>query len=177
MTTGVAIPSLRPLSTVMSRRTRDGTVGFVTTGTPNAASVGASAAATSRASHTSSPDTSQRASTHPSTMVSGRPIPSNRTYRPRSCRRSGTRTREASQKSTQTRVSSTSGLRLSGAVDESTRPSAARITPTTTKTMGAVRSARSSRAATIPHTKIAAVTTSTAVVTCTPPPLLRWNVA
>ena len=50
-TIGVAIPSLRPLSTVISRRTRAGTTGLVTTGTPSAASVGASAAATSRASH------------------------------------------------------------------------------------------------------------------------------
>ena len=34
MTTGVAMPSLRPLSTVISWRIRDGTAGLVTTGTP-----------------------------------------------------------------------------------------------------------------------------------------------
>ena len=51
MTTGVAMPSLRPLSTVISWRIRDGTAGFVTTGIPSAASVGASAAPTRRASH------------------------------------------------------------------------------------------------------------------------------
>ena len=40
MTTGVAIPSFNPLSTVIRRRIREGTAGLVTTGTPSAASVG-----------------------------------------------------------------------------------------------------------------------------------------
>ena len=161
-TTGVAIPSLRPLSTVISRRIRDGTALFVTTGTPSAASVGAKAAATSRASQRSSPGRSQTATAHPSRIVRGRPKPSSRTQRPRSYRSSETRMRAASEKRTHTRVTSTSGLRFSGADGVSIVPSAARTTPTATKTIGAVRSARSSRAETIPHTKTAAAITATA---------------
>jgi hypothetical protein len=161
-TTGVAIPSLRPLSTVISRRIRDGTALFVTTGIPSAASVGANAAATSRASQRSSPGRSHTARAHPSRIVRGRPKPSSRIQRPRSCRRSDTRMRAASENRTHTRVTSTSGLRLSGADGASIVPSAARATPTATKTIGAVRSARSSRAETIPHTKTAAAITVTA---------------
>ena len=41
MTNGVAIPSLRPLSTFSARRILAGTAGFVTTASPRAASVGA----------------------------------------------------------------------------------------------------------------------------------------
>jgi hypothetical protein len=82
MTTGVAIPSLRPLSTVISRRIREGTAGLVTTGTPSAASVGANAAAIGRASHRPIPGNSNTASSQPAKMVSGRPTPSNRTYCP-----------------------------------------------------------------------------------------------
>src|SRR6478609_2199269 len=76
---------------------------------------------------------------------------------------SGSRTRAASEKSTHTRVTSTSGLKFSGADEMSIRPSAAKIAPTATKTIGAVRSARSSRAEIRPHAKIVAATTTTAV--------------
>ena len=88
MTTGVAMPSLRPLSTLISRRIREGTAGLVTTGTPSAASVGASAAPISSASHMPSPGNSQAASPQPAAMVSGRPTASRRSTRPASERRS-----------------------------------------------------------------------------------------
>ena len=79
MTTGVTMPSLRPLSTVMRRRIRSGTAGFVTTGTPSAASVGASAAPTSKASHTPRAGKSQPARPQPASTVSGSPTASSRT--------------------------------------------------------------------------------------------------
>jgi hypothetical protein len=78
MTTGVAIPSFRPLSTVINRRVLDGTAGSLTTGVPSAASVGARAAPTRRASQVPSPGRCQAASAQPASTVSGRPMPSNR---------------------------------------------------------------------------------------------------
>ena len=129
MTTGVAIPSLRPLSTVISRRIREGTAGLVTTGMPSAASVGASAAATSSASHTPSPGNSHTASSQPARMVSGRPTPSSRTYCPMPWRKSWNRIRAASENSTHTKVISTSGFRAAGAEGASTRPRTASSAP------------------------------------------------
>jgi hypothetical protein len=49
VTSGVAIPSLRPLSTLSARRIRTGTALLVTTARPSAASVGARIAATNAA--------------------------------------------------------------------------------------------------------------------------------
>jgi hypothetical protein len=69
MTTAVAMPSLRPFSTVMRCRMRDDTRGLVTTGMPRAASLGARAAPTNSASHRPSPGKNQAASAHPSRMV------------------------------------------------------------------------------------------------------------
>jgi hypothetical protein len=150
MTTGVAIPPFRPLSTVIRRRTRDGTASLVTTGTPRAASVGASAAPTNNASHTPSVGSSHMASPQPARTVRGRPMASSRRTPPRSRRRSWTRTRAASENSTHTSVISTSGLSASGAEEGWTQPHPASAAPTPVKTMGAVRSARSSRAETTP---------------------------
>src|SRR3954447_20104987 len=62
-TTGVTMPSLRPLSTVITRRIRGGTAGLVTTGKPSAASVGASAAPTTSARQAPNPGNSHAA--HP----------------------------------------------------------------------------------------------------------------
>ena len=140
MTMGVAIPSLRPLSTVRSRRTREGTTVLVTTGTPSAASVGARAAPTKRASQGLNPGKNHAASAQPNTIVRGRAMPSSRAYRPRSRRGSCTGSRAASEKSTQTRVISASGLGVSGADEASTRPNAASAAPMATKKTGAVRS-------------------------------------
>ena len=86
MTTGVTIPSFKPLSTVISRRTLEGTAGFMTTGSPRAASVGARAAATNKVSQMPWLGNSHCASAHPATTVRGSPIPSSRTIRPRSWR-------------------------------------------------------------------------------------------
>ena len=58
---------------------RDGTTGFVTTGTPRAASVGASAAPTSSGSHGPNWGKNQAAKAHPNMIVRGRPTPSSRT--------------------------------------------------------------------------------------------------
>jgi hypothetical protein len=149
---------------VIRRRTRAGTAGLVTTGTPSAASVGANAPATRRVSHRPIPGKSHAPSAHPAATVSGSPRPSNLAYMPRSPRRSCTRTRAASAKSTQTRVSSTIGLSVSGAVDASTKADAARHAPTATNAMGAATLTCVNLADTIAQAKMVAVTNSSAVV-------------
>ena len=76
-TIGVAMPSLRPLSTLSSRRRWAGTWGSVMTAAPRAASVGASAAPTSKAVHGSMSSSTMAASV-PSATVRGSPTPSSR---------------------------------------------------------------------------------------------------
>src|SRR5690242_13318672 len=109
-TTGVAIPSLSPLSTLSSRRILAGTAGFTITPAPRAASVGARAAPTSRASQMLMPWKSASASRTPRPIVRGSPIPSSRRHRPTSARRSRSLTRDASENRTRTRVISASAF-------------------------------------------------------------------
>src|SRR5580693_887269 len=159
-TTGVAIPSLSPLSMLSSRRIRAGTAGFTITPAPRAASVGARAAPTSRASQTFMPLKSASASSIPRPIVSGSPIPSSRRHRPRSARRSANLTRDASENSTRIRVISASAFTSSR---EGAKPSGASrpwvsSKPASTKMIGAVTSYRSSRADSAPHTKTIAAT-------------------
>jgi hypothetical protein len=101
-------------------------------------------------------------SPQPARTVSGRPMASSRRIPPRSRRRSWTRTRAASENSTQTSVISISGFSVSGAEEGCTRSSATSAAPIAVNTMGAVRSARSNLAETAPHRKIAAATTMSA---------------
>src|SRR5580693_3581037 len=159
-TTGVAIPSLSPLSMLSSRRIRAGTAGFTITPAPRAASVGARAAPTSRASQTFMPLKSASASSIPRPIVSGSPTPSSRRHRPRSARRSANLTRDASENSTRTRVISASAFTNSW---EGAKPSGASrpwvsSKPASTKMIGAVTSYRSSRADSAPQTKTIAAT-------------------
>ena len=75
-------------------------------------------------------------------MVSGRPIPSSRTHKAASARRSRSLTRDASENSTSTRVISASAFTSSR---EGSNPSTASgpwvsTSPASTKTIGAVTS-------------------------------------
>ena len=70
-TNGVAIPSLRPLSTLISRRILAGTAGLTIMPAPSAASVGASAAPTSSASQIPALPSRANASSVPRPIVSG----------------------------------------------------------------------------------------------------------
>jgi hypothetical protein len=68
------MPSLRPLSKLSASRITAGTVRFVTTGLPSAASVGASIAASKANSSVASEGNTIAATTKPNTIVNGRPI-------------------------------------------------------------------------------------------------------
>ena len=105
-TTGSAIPSLRPLSTLSACRTRTGTPGLLTTACPSAASVGASTAPSTAASSQLNSGSSNLATTAPRPIVSGNPMPSKRTGRPSSCRSAYQSMRAASPKRTKINVSS-----------------------------------------------------------------------
>ena len=141
-TIGVTMPSLRPLSTLRARRTCGGTRGLDMTGAPSAASVGASAAPTRRAAHGSKPSTTMAAPA-PRATVSGRPTPSRRAYRPRSRRNWSSRTREASAKRTQTRVTSAISRTSSGSTARSNRSNpSANSHPPATNTIGSGQSDR-----------------------------------
>jgi len=164
------MPSFNPLSTVISRRMRAGTDGLVTTGSPSAASVGASAAPTRRASQIPREGRSHCARPHPASTVNGSPIASSRTIRPRSWRMSRNGTAAASQNSTQTNVTSTTTLNDAMADGVSTMCRAANSPPTATNTTGAVRSSRSRRPDTTPHRNIVPARSRTAVVAMSIPP-------
>src|SRR5215472_13925897 len=75
---GTQMPSLRPLSKLSASRIAAGTAGLVTTGLPRAASVGANIAASKAISKIASPGKTTAAARKPSTIVSGKPIPSSR---------------------------------------------------------------------------------------------------
>ncbi len=96
----------------------------------------------------------------PRPIVSGRPIPSSRMHNPMSPRRSRSLTREASEKSTSTRVISASALTSSR---DGVKPSGVTgpwvsSKPASTNTTGAVTSNRSSRADSVPHANTTAAT-------------------
>ena len=128
------------------------------------------AAPTNSASHSPSSGQNHDRQGPPSSTVRGSPMPSSRAYRPTSCRSS--RTAAARHRnSTQTKVTSTSGVRAADSSGPSTRPTHASRAPTMMKTIGAVRSARASRLETSPQPKSVAVTSmipvlSIAVLRC-----------
>ena len=76
VTTGTAIPSLSPLSTLRVWRILTGSRRSLTTACPSAASVGANTAASSAASIMLRPGTTTTASPVPARIVNGRPMPS-----------------------------------------------------------------------------------------------------
>ena len=153
MTNGVAIPSLRPLSTFSARRILAGTAGFVTTASPRAASVGARIDAMSAAAAHPASGKSNLAATVPRTIVSGRPTRSSRTGRRASPSTSRSRTVAASAKSRTPSVSSvmTSVVSLSRPDGKMPTPLGPRTRPATTKKIGAVMSDRSRREARSPY--------------------------
>ena len=165
-TTGVTIPSLSPLSTVISRRIRDGHDRVGDDGDAERRVGGRQRRADQQRQPHAQPGEQPLppAPSRPAPSAAGR-RPSRRSDRARRRpRRSWTRTRAASEKSTQTRVISASGLRICGPSDSVDEIGGASSAPTATKTIGAVRSAPVSRADTAPQRKTVAVMTRTAVV-------------
>ena len=131
VTTGVAMPSLRPLSTFRVVRTRDGTDLLVTTGRLSAASVGARMVATRAASAQVAEGCTRWKATAPRTMVNGRPMASRRSGSPawrRSCPGpivdASANSSNASVSSARTRTSGPpgAGLSTSSANGPSSRP-------------------------------------------------------
>ncbi len=76
---GNAMPSLRPLSTLIDCRMLTGTSGLFTTACPRAASVGDSINAISRIAQISIPSNITQPSNVPRIIVKGSPISSRRT--------------------------------------------------------------------------------------------------
>ena len=140
LTNGVAIPSLRPLSTLSSRRIRFGIRASSMMVAPSAASVGATMAPMVAATHSEMPGMIPKAAAVPKPMVRGRPMASRRTGRPRSRRSSWMLTREASVNSTRASVTSASDLIVSEWGLKWMRASGPWVTtsPMTTKAMGAL---------------------------------------
>ncbi len=159
-TNGVAMPSLSPLSTLISRRILAGTTGLAIIPAPSAASVGAKAAPTIRANQMLVIPVSASASSVPRAIVSGSPIPSSRRYKPRSARSPCSPTRDASQNNTSTRVISASALIISrlGWTPRGANGPWVRTSPAPTNVIGAVTSNRSSRADSAPQANISAAT-------------------
>ena len=105
VTMGVAMPSLRPLSTLSARRSRIGIRSSLMTCKLNAASVGASDAPRNSASPQGRSKSSP-AMTAPSTTLRGKPMPRRRTGRVVSARSLLTLTRAASANSSSASVTS-----------------------------------------------------------------------
>ena len=147
------MPSFMPLSTLRARRTPEGIRWSRRMEAPKAASVGATMAPIAAATQQTPSRKSPAATAPPATMVSGKPIPSNRAGARHGARSVLALTREASEKSTSARVISAK-IRMS----EERRwrwttlkgPLAA-ARPRRTKAIGAVTSQRSSRAETNPQ--------------------------
>ena len=99
VTTGVAMPSLRPLSTFSTRRTPIGSRSSAITEALSAASVGARLAAIRPASASGRLGKSTTASAVPATIDSGSPIASSRAVSGRSWRAAANGTVEASANS------------------------------------------------------------------------------
>jgi hypothetical protein len=119
---------------------RDGNLGSVTTASPRAASVGASRIASTIASVTLNWLKSRAASSVPSAMVSGSPIPSSRSGTAYSRRSRRGLIRDASAKSTTASVASASVRTpsLAGAEVTPSSTSGPTTTPTATNTIAAV---------------------------------------
>ena len=152
------MPSFSPLSTLRIRRIRDGTTGSATTADPSAASVGASAAPSNSAVHPSM-SSSTTARTRPRPMVRGSPMPSSRTYVPRSLRSAWGAPRR------RRRTAPTPGSPLPAAGPPRARPPARgrpapprRAARRRRRRSGAERSDRWARAESTPHRKTVAST-------------------
>ena len=117
------MPSLRPLSTLSPWRTRAATRGSVTTACPSAASVGARITPTITASPRVNWRKTTPATSAPSAMVRGRPMPRSRAGRPNSARSALKSMRDASQKRTRASVASASVRTTEPVLSSSTPPS------------------------------------------------------
>jgi hypothetical protein len=170
VTNGVAIPSLRPLSTFRARRIRAGTAGFTTTANPSAASVGARIVATSAAAAHPASGTSTFAAIVPRTIVSGRPTNSSRTGRRASPSTSRSRTVAASANSRIPSVSSVTTSVVSVSRLDVTMPVTLgpRRKPAATKKIGAVMSERSRRDAMRPYATNTIASTAELVIVIDP---------
>ena len=165
LTNGVAMPSLRPLSTLRSRRTPEGTRSSPMMEAPRAASVGATMAPIAAATHSPLPPKSSAAAPAPAPMVSGRPMPRRRAGSAASVRSARTFTREASAKSTRARVISASERMVEEWRLKWMRAVGPWVTtrPRRTNAIGAETSQRSNRAETRPQTRTQAETTASTV--------------
>ena len=105
-TAGNAMPSLRPLSTLIAWRIRTGTACAETTACPRAASVGASNAASNAASQNKNDGKAWIASNVPPAIARGRPMSNMRTGKLWSRRRRVKSMRAASVNNTSTSVNS-----------------------------------------------------------------------
>src|SRR4051812_46351971 len=105
-------------------------------------------------------------------MVNGSPTASSRRYRPRSRRSCWKGSRAASENNTHTSVTSTNGLKASGPDELWTRSNAAITMPTAMNTIGAVRSARSSRVDNSPQANRADIATTMRVTSMVDSPSL-----
>ena len=152
-TNGVAMPSFSPLSTLSSRRTPEGTRVSCKMAAPRAASVGATMAPMSAATHQPMPEKSPKAAAAPAPIVSGRPIASSRVGSTASARSSRRLTLAASVNSTRASVSSAKYRSVVDLTLSSIRCSGwcVTATPSRTKAIGAVTFHRSRRAETRPQ--------------------------
>ena len=147
---GTQSPSLSPLSTLSPWRIRDGIRVSVTTAWPSAASVHASTIASTSASAKLTPGTTAAPTRAPATIVSGRPIPSNRSGTANSRRSARNEIRDASAKSTSVSVISARSLTCSPCRCRSSRPSTGPTSrPALVKNIAPEMFSRSSRRETV----------------------------
>ncbi len=176
VTKGVAIPSLRPLSTLSARRIRVGTDLLVTTANPSAVSVGARIVAINAAAAHGISGNTRWATSAPARIVSGSPTNSSRVGRPASPSTSRSRTVEASENSSRASVNSVT-VRTTSLVTDSGRtfsPAGPRTAPAATNTIGPEIHQRSSFDATSVY---ATTTTARAVRPPIGSPLPRRPIA
>ena len=149
-TNGVAMPSLRPLSTLSTRRMRSGTRSSSMMAAPSAASVGATAAPMTAHTHHDSEGKSSFAVTVPRAMVMGNPPRSRREGSSASASRSRSFTRAASPNRTTASASSAISLTPSPPSCTSTIANGPRVTttPISTNHIGDVMFHFSNRSAT-----------------------------
>ncbi len=150
------MPSLSPLSTLSTRRTRVGSRSSAITGALNAASVGARLAAIRPAKAIGRLGKNRIASAVPATMDSGSPIPSKRAVSGRSRRAAVTGTAEASANNNNARVSSARwcSVELSRSTLTSPQRGFPRSRPPTARTNGPLRLSAVKRSASTAHPKI-----------------------
>ena len=142
VTTGVAMPSLRPLSTLRTRRTRAGRRSSPITDALSAASVGARLAAIRPARASGRLGNRTTATAVPARIDSGRPMANKRPVSGRSRRAAAGGTAEASPNSNRASVSSASAWTVGPSTSTLPIPQSefARNRPATMKTSGPVRS-------------------------------------